>query len=599
MGRNSSPQVVRPTLIRSKELALEPHTFMNLSHIRSLVLCSALPLLTLGCGGDGDDDGGGSSVTVSTDLLITDATVDGLLSFTVKVQSMRLVNSATGALTPNVLAEDLSIELIGAGLAPRWVSRARLPVGTYSGVQATLEDIPTPIALNLAGAPVAVTQVASTFTTNFAAPLTVAAGNFPRIVLDIDLSASLTGDVATPPIVFNPTGIVTTQANATLPIGIDEIEGVVRSVNSTTDFVVDAFADDDRTVALGQVTITPSPTALLLDDSGVAYANVGAFFAALTPNVANVEVHGSLVNGGIFASRIEVEDAGAGVAYTVKLEGIAQNVDTTTNTFDLLVIEVEKGGSIANPQLLVLGNPIVCDYDDATTLFLLDENVPTTETSLVSGQRIKAKFASFTAEPFRAVAVEVEGQPEFEGVIMSVAGLPNTIVMHLLPGNLALGGSVATTTTDVTVDLTGSSLFLDTEGDPVLTPSQLKTGLRLEVRGAISGPNTAPMVVADRTKIHAGRARGFVTSVSPNVNQFTFTIAQIEDSFGTSVTVGPATATINASCFFSDEAESEQAFYDLFSGLAQGESLEVEVHGLGLSNSNEIEAYEIEAEIDD
>jgi hypothetical protein len=217
----------------------------------------------------------------------------------------------------------------------------------------------------------------------------------------------------------------------------------------------------------------------------------------------------------------------------------------------------------------------------------------------VSGQRIKAKFASFTAEPFRAVAVEVEGQPEFEGVITSIAGLPGSLVMNLLPGNLALGGSVATTTTDVIVDLTGSSLFLDTEGDPVLTTSQLKTGLRLEVRGAISGPNTAPTVVADRTKIHAGRARGFVTSISPNVNQFTFTIAQIEDSFGTSVTVGPATATIDAACYFDDEASNASEFYALFNGLQQGESLEVEVHGIGIVNPNEIQAYEIEAQIDD
>jgi len=571
---------------------------MKLTRLRNLLLCSALPFFAAACGGGGDD-GGGSVTTVSTDLLITDATVDELLSFTVKVQSLRLVNSSTGALTPNVLEEDLAIELIGAGLAPRWVSRARLPVGTYSGVQATLEDTATPVALSLSGAPVAVTQTTTTFTTNFPTPLSVVAGNFPQIVLDIDLGASLTGSVATPPIVFSPTGIVTTQANATTAIGIDEVEGVVRSVNGTTDFVIDAFADDDRTVSLGQVTITPAPAALLLDDSGIAYANVGAFFAALTPNVANVEVHGSLVNGGILANRIEVEDAGAGVAYTVKLEGIAQNVDTTLNTFDLLVIEVEKGGSIANPLLTSLGNPLSCDYDDATALFVLDENVPTTEASLVSGQRIKAKFATFTGEPFRAVLVEIEGQPEFEGVITSIAGLPNTLVMNLLPGNAALGGTVATTTTDVTVDLTASSLSLDTEGDPVLTTSQLKVGQRLEVRGMISGPNTGPTVVANRTKIHAGRARGLVTSISPNVNEFTFTISNVEDPFGGSVSFGPATVVINASCFFDDEASSEQSFYNLFTGLGQGQSLEVEVYGLGLSNPNEIEAYEIEAEIDD
>ncbi|MFM7296575.1 MAG: hypothetical protein ACKO4Q_05050, partial [Planctomycetota bacterium] len=492
-----------------------------------------------------------------------------------------------------------AIELIGAGLAPRWVSRARLPVGTYSGVQATLEDTATPVARNLSGAIVPVTQTGTTFTTNFPTPLSVAAGNFPRIVLDIDLSASLTGTVTAPPIVFTPTGIVTTQANATTAVGIDEVEGVVRSVNGTTDFVIDAFADDDRTVSLGQVTITPAPAALLLDDSGIAYANVGAFFAALTPNVANVEVHGSLVNGGILANRIEVEDAGGGVAYTVKLEGIAQNVDTTLNRFDLLVIEVDKGGSIANPLITSLGNPISCDYDDATAIFVLDENVPTTEASLVSGQRVKAKFATFTGEPFRALHVEIEGEPEFEGVITSVAGLPSTIVMQLLPGNPALGGSVATTTTNVTVNLSNSQLYLDTEGDPTLLPSQLMVGLKLEVRGAISGPNTAPTVAAEQTEIHAGSARGLVTSVSPNVHQFTFTISQVEDSFGTTVQVGPATVTIDAACFFDDEASSESEFYALFNGLLAGESLEVKVEGLGLPSPNAIQAYEIEAEIDD
>jgi hypothetical protein len=559
-------------------------------------LAATLPLFALACSG-GDD--GDETATGATDILITDATVDELLSFTVKVQSLRLVNSSTGALTPNVLEEDLAIELIGAGLAPRWVSRARLPVGTYSGVQATLEDTATPIALDLAGAPVAVTQAASTFTTNFPTPLSVTPGNFPRIVLDIDLGASLTGSVATPPIVFNPTGIVTTQANATLPVGIDEVEGVVRSVNGTTDFVVDAFADDDRTVALGQVTITPAPTALLLDDNGLAFANVGAFFAALTSNVTSVEVHGSIVNGGILASRIEVEGPDDNVVYSVKLEGLVQNLDTTLNTFDLVVIEVEKGGAIANPLLTSLGNPITCDYDDATAVFLLDENVPTTEASLTNGQRIKAKFATFIGEPFRAVLIEVEGQPEFEGVITSLAGLPTSLTMRLLPGNPALGGSVANTTTDVTVDLTNSSLYLDTEGDPVLTTSQLSVGLKLEVRGAISGPNTGPSVAASRTEIHAGRARGLVTSVSPGVSQFTFTISQVEDPFGGSVTVGPATVTIDAACYFDDEAASENDFYALFTGLQAGESLEVEVYGLSLAGPNLIQAFEIEAEIDD
>jgi hypothetical protein len=575
------------------------HTLANVMSsnlLRNRLLCAAFAVLAVACGGGG---GGGGGATVATDLLIKDATVDGLLSFTVKVQSLQLVDSATGALTADVLDEDVAIELIGAGAAPRWVSRAQLPVGAYRGVQAGL-DVSATVARNLSGALVAVTPTAASFTTNFATPLTVAAGSagsFPQIVLDIDLAASLTGDAATPPIVFTPVGILTAQATGALPIGIDEVEGVVRAVNGATDFVVDAFADDDRVVALGRIKVTPSPTALLVDPNGQTYASAAAFFAALTPDLASVEVHGSLVNGGILASRIEVEHAAGGVAYVVKLEGVALDVDTAANTFDLVVVEVEKGAVVANPLLASLGNTIACDYD-AAARFLLDENVPTTEAGFVSGQRIKAKFAVFAGAPFRAVVVEIEGQPEFEGVITNVAGLPNSLVMRLLPGNAALGGSVASTTTDVTVDLSGSTLRLDTAGAPALATAQLKVGQRLEVRGAISGPNTAPTIAASRTEVHAGRARGVVTSVSPGTGQFTFTIASVDDPFGGTVTAGPATATVNASCVFGDEADDAASFYALFANLGAGQSLEVEVHGLGLSLVNHVEAYEVEAKVD-
>jgi hypothetical protein len=575
------------------------HTLANVMSsnlLRNRLLCAAFAVLAVACGGGG---GGGGGATVATDLLIKDATVDGLLSFTVKVQSLQLVDSATGALTADVLDEDVAIELIGAGAAPRWVSRAQLPVGAYRGVQAGL-DVSATVARNLSGALVAVTPTAASFTTNFATPLTVAAGSagsFPQIVLDIDLAASLTGDAATPPIVFTPVGILTAQATGALPIGIDEVEGVVRAVNGATDFVVDAFADDDRVVALGRIKVTPSPTALLVDPNGQTYASAAAFFAALTPDLASVEVHGSLVNGGILASRIEVEHAAGGVAYVVKLEGVALDVDTAANTFDLVVVEVEKGAVVANPLLASLGNTIACDYD-AAARFLLDENVPTTEAGFVSGQRIKAKFAVFAGAPFRAVVVEIEGQPEFEGVITNVAGLPNSLVMRLEPGNAALGGSVASTTTDVTVDLSGSTLRLDTAGAPALATAQLKVGQRLEVRGAISGPNTAPTIAASRTEVHAGRASGVVTSVSPGTGQFTFTIASVDDPFGGTVTAGPATATVNASCVFGDEADDAASFYALFANLGAGQSLEVEVHGLGLSLANHVEAYEVEAKVD-
>jgi hypothetical protein len=265
------------------------------------------------------------------------------------------------------------------------------------------------------------------------------------------------------------------------------------------------------------------------------------------------------------------------------------------------LIEIEKGAAIADPVLTSLGNPssIAVDYDDVTTRIVQDDSTVVTDSALADGQRVKVKFAVFTAEPFPAVQIEIEDQPEFEGVITSLAGLPNSIVIHLDSDDPAIaGGAVDDDTTDVVVDLTASSLFLDVHAKPALVVGDLRAGLELEVRGALSGPSSAPTIAANRTKIHAGRLEGVVTAIFEVSNSFDVLISEIDDPFGNNVTVGTAVADFEPGCVFRDEALNAAQFFDLFEALQLGQELEVEVYGLGTATPNQLRVFEIESEVD-
>ncbi|NUP95282.1 MAG: DUF4382 domain-containing protein [Planctomycetaceae bacterium] len=565
---------------------------------RSTIVTSFLALAALfapACGGGGG--GGGGSATASTDLLITDAAVDELLSFQVKVQALQLIDDATGTPGTDVLDEDLTVDLIGAGVAPRWASRINLPTGTYRGVRATI-DASSTVARDLSGAIVGVTHASTSFDIRFPAPVAISAGSYSQVLLDINLAESLSGSVSAPPLAFDPQGAARLASGAGATVGIDEIRGTVRS-KTTSEFVIDAFADGDRLIPLGEINVSLAQAALLLDDDGLAFPSTNAFFTALVPNTTFVEVHGDLIGGAVVASRVEIEDGAQ--SYSVKIEGRIAALNTTTNTFDLVIVEIEKGSSIASPVLALLSNPIsiAVDYDDATTPIVLEEHTPTSEASLADGQRVKCKFATFTAEPFRAIHIEIDGYPEFEGRITSIAGLPASFTMRLSSSDPAIGGSVSSSNTDITVDLANNGrLYLDTDGKPDLLVSQLVAGIKVEVKGTISGPSNGPTIAARSVKLHAGRLRGFVTAVYPQQGSIDVTMTDLDDPFATNVTLGNCNVDFATGCVFDDEAANATELYALFNGLQVGESLEVRVYGLGTSTANVIECHEIRAKVD-
>jgi hypothetical protein len=274
---------------------------------------------------------------------------------------------------------------------------------------------------------------------------------------------------------------------------IDEIKGLVQSIDEPNSrCVIDGFADGDQSVPLGAVTVQLNLGTALFDDNGVAFPTQAGFFAALSAGTTLLEVHGGLQGGTVNATRVEVEDDGVGgPSYVVKIDGRITNLDTNADTFDLEIIEIEKGSAVASP-VIGIASQIAVSYTGATGI-LLEDDTPTTEASLSDGQRVKVKFPAFVAAPFAASRIELEDQPEFEGHITSIAGLPASITMHLESNEPAIAsGQVLNSTTDVTVNLLSSTLFLDTDGKPTLTTAFLQPGLKLEVHGAISGPSTAP-----------------------------------------------------------------------------------------------------------
>lgn len=575
---------------------------MNQLLQRTFASCGLAALTLFGaaaCSGGGGG-GGNNNAPSSVDFVITDAAVDDLLAFKVRVTSLRLVSQSGGALGPELLAAPLTIDLIGAGVNPRWVGRDDVDDGLYRGVQLVIDPAST-VALDRLGDTVAVQHGATTFELQFPTAADIDDDDYRKIVVDVDLGASLTGDVASPPLQFDPQGSATLFGSGA-STEIDEVEGVVTSTNSPDSLVIDAYADDDDTVAIGPVTVNITGSTVLLDDNGFPFASPAAFFATLVLNTTELEVHGPLVGGSINATRIEVEDDGSGDAYVVKIDGRIENLDSNANTFDLVLIEIEKGAAIAGPVLSGLGDPttIACEYDDVTSVIVLDDDDDIVDDSaLVSGQRVKVKFAVFATTPFQAARIEIEDQPEFEGVIHDISGLPNSIIIRLDDDDPAIAsGQVDDAGTDVTVDLTGSTLFLDTEGRPTLTPSQLLVGLELELYGVLSGSSNAPTLTASRTKIHPGEFEGVVSAVFPVSDSFDAVMLELDDPFGNTVTFGPVAVNLASGCVFDGDASSAASFFALYNGLAQGEELIVEVEGIGTSTPNVIEAYEIEAEVE-
>jgi Domain of unknown function (DUF4382)/Domain of unknown function (DUF5666) len=399
----------------------------HLHLLSALPACALLSFLSA-CGGSS------SSPTADADFLVTDAPTDELLSFSARVTELRLRNS-TGGESGNYLPAPVTLEFLGLQGVSAWLSSSAVPVGNYDAV--LLRFDPSSInAKALNGDSVSVTSGSNQLTASLSSPLQVDEGGYVRFEADLDLNSSLSGEVSSGSLIFNPTGSCSVGGQSST--AIDEFKGVVQSFDSVNQtLLMQAYVDDDLIVPLGPVTVTVDGSTALFNDDNQAFASTAAFFSYLVTGSTLLEVHGNLsADGQVIATKIEVEDQVGGISggnTLVRIEGIVTDLDE--GSFELLIQEIVKGAAVAQPVLNKIGNPstITVSYDQST-VFKFDSEALTTSASLSIGQEVKAKFATFSSEPFPAFEVEIDDSPSLlQGTVRDLGAYPSAILIELSP----------------------------------------------------------------------------------------------------------------------------------------------------------------------
>ncbi|HKX45506.1 MAG TPA: DUF4382 domain-containing protein [Planctomycetota bacterium] len=552
---------------------------------------SILALLGLAaCGGSGATD---APALAQGDLLLTDAPADELLYLRAELRSLAL-ERADGTLTGELLDGPVPVDVVHLDGLSRWLSTGNLAPGTYTAAHLGFDPLEFEAAAQ-DGTPVTVVAIEDTLRAEFAEPVTLGPGAYRRFVADFDLLNSLEGDVASGTLYLAPTGPGEAEAGEE-PRPVDPFLGIVLEVHpAESTLVVRAFAHGDLEAPVGPVRVTVTPDTVLLDVDGDPFPSVGAFFAALVPSVTLVEVEGALVGGELQASLISIEEGHGPGGVVAELRGRIVELDPGLG-FELLIQDVLQGTALVESVLGALGDPAsIAVSIGPDTHFAFEDGEPTTADSLAVGQEVRVEFLEFVDEPFPAHSVEI-AQSAFKGEIVSVDGLPDSIVIHVEPWHPAiLCGQIGSGGTDVTVLLGDAEILLQVIGKPELVPGDLVVGLVVVVQGDLSGPPEAPTIDATKLLVKAGRVdKADVAGFDEAASTFATEGGVFLVPFGGGVEPGPLRVTIEPGCYFQANTKSEAAFYDL---LAK-QPVEVRVQGLGTGTPGEVRAFLIKAKPD-
>ena len=169
--------------------------------------------------------------------------------------------------------------------------------------------------------------------------------------------------------------------------------------------------------------------------------------------------------------------------------------------------------------------------------------------------------------------------------------------MHLSGDDPAvLSGRVASSRTDVLVFLDGSErLWLKVDRSPSLSAGDLRTDLRVRVRGRLSGPSTAPEIAADELRVKPGRLEGVVIAVDEAEPSFWVQLDEVDDPFGGADLPDPVLARFTEQAKVEEDASSVVEFFQLFVGLDPGARLEVRLFGLA-DGFGAVDCYQLEVE---
>ncbi|QDV09248.1 hypothetical protein Poly30_48050 [Planctomycetes bacterium Poly30] len=560
-----------------------------------------IALLTCACSQNND----GNVPTYPTHPIlgvIQDAPVDGLQSFSVVITDFDLYDTS-GKVTGFVGAAPRRVELMGLHDEGELFASSLVYDGTYAGARVSF-DPDTIEAIGADGTLLPVISSVDSFDVQFSAPVPLRGSERLDVLLDLDLARSIQGDPATPPLIFEPRASRIPFDSGTYQLG--EVEGyaytrldspnrlslIPRLWNAGTE------RGGSAAVAPPDILIDLAPDAVLIDSAGQPFIDEAAFFAAFAQSTQFVEVHCDLrPNGTAAASRIELGGS-AQTSSPSEVEGRVVAVDPG-GSFDLLVLDIENHGTAISSLLAQSSPPYLFTIMFASETRFIDDPTHTAQdaSDLAVGQRVDVLITD-TSLPLLAQRVEFESAPEHRATVASTGGLPAGLVVRMTETTAAVtAGLVMDETTNVEVDLASAEIVLSARGERPLAASALVEGLQVELSGRVEGTSTEPTLAASRIRVIAGELTGTISGISAGTSTFDVTVTSIMDPFGGGATSPPFSVTLDPACTFSGAANNESAFFALFNDLAAGQSLRVEVVGIGTASANEVRAYDVRAAV--
>lgn len=522
-----------------------------------------LPLPTLllslaACSSGDTDDGvpaGGQPSSALVDLVVRDAPADALATFVARFDSVRLVRD-DGSESAPLVAVPVAVELTGLRDRVAWIGSAALATGTYEAVRARFAPGAVE-ARDLDGAPVAIDAQADVLDAPLAVPLVLRQDDYARVVLDVDLGASLAGDVAAGSLRFDPRGSAE-ASDGSVPVPLDDLDALVtaRDLAAGT-FAARATVGDARTVALRTVDVRTGADTLLVGPLQDVFAQTALYLTLLTPGLAVVELEGVLGKDGALRARcVELEDQNglAGTRFPVELEArvVAR---PQPNLATLLVREVTRGEGLAGPVLSGLGRATVDVLIDPAPLLSSSDGALLSMADLPVGADVEAKFVFFSAEPFQAAR----------------------LVLLRVPGEGDAGGVAA-----------GAAIRLDVAHAPELAPETLPAGTRVWRSGDLALVRAGLLVEGRVRSVDAGRGRLQLAS------------GRVVADFGAGApagTDGPFAVEVDPAARFLGAARDLSELARLLEEPAA--SVVLEVRGLEAAGSATLRAYEVRTRVAD
>lgn len=541
----------------------------------SLAVLAALAFLP-GCQRGGSSGGGttaAASSGTSLEFLVKDSPVDGLASLEASITSVVLVDAQSTA-GANLLAEPVDVEFLGLQERSAWLGKVDVPAGTYTEV--LLDFDPASIAATAEdGRRIQVNVIGSQLACDLRP--TPLAGPSHRLLLDLDVAASLEYARAAGVADFHPVGSLTLDPAGDLPVF--PLIAVFHE-SAGDDLLVRVVRWQRPRGGRGLLRVSLDSGTLLEDESGQPRSE-REFRDLLVPQQTLLEIHGELVErGGLRATRLQVAPDFDRSMRRVVLEGLIVG-EVPGSSFDLLIQFVLRGRAAVDQALQ--GNPrqIIELQFHRGTRFYDARHQPISQQDLEIGQRIRARFDAFQSAPFVAdEVVLVREEPSGAATVVDTALAPARIIVRYDPQSAAvLSGQIQSADQDVEVDLTVAVIELEGATSRPLSPDQLQPGMLLRIFGGVAGSPAAPTVQPSRVIVRTGRIEGCVTAIDPASATIDVRVSRVLSSPGgapqASYRVQLARGTE-----YRGQAGSAAELYRRFNNLAASDKLEVFVNGI-------------------